>query len=443
MQHKILVIDDNTDVIKALKILFLINDIDCEGASSPEQGLAMLQSQDYDLVIQDMNFTSDTTSGEEGKALYHQIRTLNPDLPIILLTAWAQLEMAVELIKHGAADYIAKPWQDDKLLSSVNNLLEMYQLQQSQTRSNKQFKLKRDKLSAHYDLSGLIFADQAMLSLLETATQVAYSDAQVLITGPNGAGKEKIAELLVANSAYRDKPFIRVNAGALPAELIEAELFGVVSGAYTGATKSREGRFAAADGGTLFLDEIGNLPLTGQQKLLRVLQTGEFEAVGSSKTQRVKVRVISATNANLNEAIARGTFRQDLYYRLNMIELRLPPLAERPDDIIPLAQHFLAADKVLSEGAQRLLKRYSWPGNVRELQNVIGRADLLASGKQIEAADLGLSTSASTLVNHEFSIEDITQALDKHQGNVTHAAKSLGLSRQAMYRRMDKFGIKR
>ncbi|KAF7786879.1 hypothetical protein PRUB_a3686 [Pseudoalteromonas rubra] len=443
MQHKILVIDDNTDVIKALKILFLINDIDCEGASSPEQGLAMLQSQDYDLVIQDMNFTSDTTSGEEGKALYHQIRTLNPDLPIILLTAWAQLEMAVELIKHGAADYIAKPWQDDKLLSSVNNLLEMYQLQQSQTRSNKQFKLKRDKLNAHYDLSGLIFADQAMLSLLETATQVAYSDAQVLITGPNGAGKEKIAELLVANSAYRDKPFIRVNAGALPAELIEAELFGVVSGAYTGATKSREGRFSAADGGTLFLDEIGNLPLTGQQKLLRVLQTGEFEAVGSSKTQRVKVRVISATNANLNEAIARGTFRQDLYYRLNMIELRLPPLAERPDDIIPLAQHFLATDKVLSEGAQRLLKRYSWPGNVRELQNVIGRAELLASGQQIEAADLGLSTSASTMVNHEFSIEDITQALDKHQGNVTHAAKSLGLSRQAMYRRMDKFGIKR
>ncbi|QTL34447.1 sigma-54-dependent transcriptional regulator [Pseudoalteromonas viridis] len=443
MQHKILVIDDNTDVIKALKILFLINDIDCEGADSPEQGLAMLQAQDYDLVIQDMNFTSDTTSGEEGKALYHQIRALNPDLPIILLTAWAQLEMAVELIKHGAADYIAKPWQDDKLLSSVNNLLEMYQLQQSQTRSKKQFKLRRDKLCSEYDLSGLIFADQAMLPLLETATQVACSDAQVLITGPNGAGKEKIAELLVANSAYRDKPFIRVNAGALPAELIEAELFGVVSGAYTGATKSREGRFAAADGGTLFLDEIGNLPLTGQQKLLRVLQTGEFEAVGSSKTQKVKVRVISATNANLNEAIARGTFRQDLYYRLNMIELRLPPLAERPDDIIPLAHHFLTSGKLLSDGAQRLLKRYAWPGNVRELQNVIGRAELLACGEQIEATDLGLSTSASAMVNHEFSIEDITQALDKHQGNVTHAAKSLGLSRQAMYRRMDKFGLKR
>ncbi|TMP27521.1 sigma-54-dependent Fis family transcriptional regulator [Pseudoalteromonas rubra] len=443
MQHKILVIDDNTDVIKALKILFLINDIDCEGASSPEQGLAMLQSQDYDLVIQDMNFTHDTTSGEEGKTLYHQIRAFNPDLPIILLTAWAQLEMAVKLIKHGAADYIAKPWQDDKLLSSVNNLLEMYQLQQAQTRSKKQFKVRQEQLRQDYDLCGLVFADQNMLSLLETATHVAHSDAQVLITGPNGAGKEKIAELLVANSAYRDRPFIRVNAGALPADLIEAELFGVVSGAYTGATKSREGRFSAADGGTLFLDEIGNLPLCGQQKLLRVLQTGEFEAVGSSKTQKVNVRVISATNADLNEAIARGEFRQDLYYRLNMIELRLPPLAERPDDIVPLAMHFLSSHKSLSEGAQRLLKRYTWPGNVRELQNVIGRAELLAAGERIEATDLGLNASASTLASHEFTIEDITQALDNHQGNVTHAAKSLGLSRQAMYRRMDKFGIKR
>ncbi|KZN67085.1 sigma-54-dependent transcriptional regulator [Pseudoalteromonas luteoviolacea] len=444
MQHRILVIDDNQDVIKALKLLFLLNDIDCDGATSPAQGLAMLQNSTYDLVIQDMNFTSDTTSGVEGKTLYKDIRQLNPDLPIILLTAWANLEMAVELIKDGAADYLEKPWREEKLLASVNQLLEMYRLEKAQFQQQQHAIARATKLTDKFDLAGLVCADPAMLSLLEVATQVAHSDAPVLITGPNGAGKEKIAEVIVANSPYRDAPFIKVNAGALPADLIEAELFGVVGGAYTGATKSRIGRFEAANGGTLFLDEIGNLPLSGQQKLLRVLQTGEFEPVGSSQTKRVKVRVLSATNADLGAAIAQGQFREDLYYRLNMIELNLPPLAQRPEDIVPLAHHFIDHTKQLSAGAQHALKRYHWPGNVRELQNVIGRATLLAQGKVIEAQDLGLQIKqSSSATSSELSAQDIRTALQANDGNVTHAAKSLGLSRQAMYRRMDKFGIAR
>ncbi|TQF71573.1 sigma-54-dependent transcriptional regulator [Pseudoalteromonas luteoviolacea] len=444
MQHRILVIDDNQDVVKALKLLFLLNDIDCDGATSPEQGLEMLKTSSYDLVIQDMNFSLDTTSGVEGKALYQDIRQLNSDLPIILLTAWGNLEMAVELIKDGAADYLEKPWREEKLLASVNQLMEMYRLEKAQFKQQKQSLARTTKLADKFDLAGLVYSDPAMLSLLEVATQVAHSDAPILITGPNGAGKEKIAEVIVANSPYKEAPFIKVNAGALPADLIEAELFGVVSGAYTGATKSRIGRFEAADGGTIFLDEIGNLPLSGQQKLLRVLQTGEFEPVGSSQTKKVKVRVISATNAELSKAILQGQFREDLYYRLNMIELSLPSLTERPEDIIPLAEHFIGEGKQLSSGAIHTLKRYNWPGNVRELQNVIGRAKLLAQGNIIEPSDLGINIKqSSSAATSEFSAQDIRAALSSHDGNVTHAAKSLGLSRQAMYRRMDKFGIER
>ncbi|KID58481.1 histidine kinase [Pseudoalteromonas luteoviolacea] len=444
MQNKILVIDDNQDVIKALKLLFLLNDIDCDGATSPEQGLDMLNNQAYDLVIQDMNFTQDTTSGVEGEALYQAIRALNPDLPIILLTAWANLETAVALIKDGAADYLEKPWREEKLLKSVTQLLEIYRLEKAQFQQQTQARNRANKLAEHYNLAGLVYADPAMLNLLEIATQVAHSDAPVLITGPNGAGKEKIAEVIVANSAYKNNAFIKINAGALPADLIEAELFGVVGGAYTGANKNRIGRFEAADGGTLFLDEIGNLPLSGQQKLLRVLQTGEFEPVGSSQTKKVNVRVLSATNADLNTAIAQGTFREDLYYRLNMIELKLPALMERPEDIIPLANHFIGGNKQLSVGAVNALKRHTWPGNVRELQNVIGRAQLLAKSDLIEVCDLGLKVNPINSAAHtELSAQDIQNALTSHNGNVTHAAKSLGLSRQAMYRRMDKFGIAR
>ncbi|MCF2827893.1 MULTISPECIES: sigma-54-dependent transcriptional regulator [unclassified Pseudoalteromonas] len=437
----VLVIDDNPDVIQAIKVLLLLNDIPCEGVTSPQLGLEKVRSKQFDLVIQDMNFTRDTTSGAEGKALYKAIRDLEPDLPIILLTAWTNLEMAVELIKDGAADYLAKPWKDHKLVTSVKNLLEMRELQEQVSSAANQRNARLQKLKAQYDLCGVVVADPAMLSLLEMATQVAHSDAPILITGPNGAGKEKIAEIVQANSSYKHKPFIKVNAGAIPADLIEAELFGVESGAYTGAQKSRAGRFEAADGGTLFLDEIGNLSLTGQQKLLRVLQSGEFERVGSTVTKRVNVRVISATNSNLPEAIRAGTFREDLYYRINMIELKLPPLSERKEDIAVLVDHFLPSNKSLSNAAMKQLKHHTWPGNVRELENTIGRAVLLSPRQEIECEHLAIQ-----IPQHEEPLEytqaDIEAALDSADGVVSKAARKLGLSRQALYRRMEKFGLK-
>jgi DNA-binding NtrC family response regulator len=285
--------------------------------------------------------------------------------------------------------------------------------------------------------------------VVQMATQVAKADVPVLVTGPNGAGKEILAEIIQANSAARNGPFVRVNTGALPADLLESELFGAEAGAYTGAGKSRAGRFEAADGGTLFLDEIGNLPLPGQAKLLRVLQTGEFERLGSSQTRKVNVRIVSATNAPLVEAIRQGRFREDLYYRLNVIELQVPPLADRRDDILPLARHFLESGFELLPDAQRVLVRYDWPGNVRELRNSIRRACLLASSPRIGAADLMLPGSGSTgssgtwesLPAREPDREEIAGALARHEGVIAKAARDLGLSRQSLYRRMEKLGI--
>ncbi|HXA46752.1 MAG TPA: sigma-54 dependent transcriptional regulator, partial [Burkholderiaceae bacterium] len=337
----ILIIDDNHSVAVALEVLFSLHEIDTLRATTPEQGLAALAQHEVDLVIQDMNFTQDTTSGAEGIALFGQIRDLYPDLPVILLTAWTQLDVAVDLIKAGAADYMAKPWDDQRLLATAKNLLEL-----GQTNRELRFRVQRERrakreLEKRYDLRGMIWQDAAIERILTLACQVARADVSVLITGPNGAGKERIAEIIQANSVVRDGPFVVLNCGALPSELIEAELFGAEAGAYTGAGKAREGKFEAADGGTLFLDEIGNLPAAGQMKLLRVLETGRFERLGSNRERQVKVRVISATNADLPAMIRAGSFREDLFYRLNVIELNLPPLVARPADIIPLAEHFL------------------------------------------------------------------------------------------------------
>jgi len=281
--------------------------------------------------------------------------------------------------------------------------------------------------------------------VLELACQVARSDVPVLITGPNGSGKERVAEIIQANSSVRDGPFVTLNCGALPAELVEAELFGAEAGAYTGAAKARAGKFEAADGGTLFLDEIGNLPAAGQVKLLRVLETGRFQRLGSNEEKQVRVRVISATNADLPAMIRAGTFRQDLYYRLNVIELDLPPLARRPDDIVPLAEHFMAEGKTLDATAVRALQRHAWPGNVRELKNVMQRASLLSQGPTISAADLGLPSAAVGAAEAEASIDKqaIEDALARNSGIVAQAAAELGLSRQALYRRMERLGITR
>jgi DNA-binding NtrC family response regulator len=442
----VLIIDDNAAVGIALDVLFSLHDIAALRAASPEEGLAILErgaGAQVDLVIQDMNFTADTTSGEEGVALFRAIRKGYPDLPVILLTAWTHLDAAVDLVKAGAADYLSKPWNDDRLLATVTNLIELGQANRALNQRLQRERRARRELEQNFDLRGLVWADPATERVLSLACQVARADVPVLITGPNGTGKERIAEIIQANSQVASGPFVVLNCGALPSELIEAELFGADAGAYTGASKAREGKFEAADGGTLFLDEIGNLPLAGQMKLLRVLETGRFERLGSNRERQVKVRVISATNADLQAMIRAGTFREDLFYRLNVIELKLPALAARPGDILPLAKSFLARGKVLHPGAEAALQAHNWPGNVRELKNVMARAGLLAQGDVIKPADLGLPVPAGGAVDAEPDRDAIVQALARAGGVIAQAAAELGLSRQALYRRMERLGIAR
>src|SRR6202045_2704457 len=359
----VLVIDDNPAVAQALSLLFGLHDIRTLTAFTPQKGLAMLPHERVDLVIADMNFSADTTSGQEGAALFRALRAQQPDLPVILLTAWTHLESAVQLVKAGAADYLSKPWDNDKLLATVENLLELAEATRERDRLQGERRRRRGRLSEQYDLCNIVFASDAMERAVELACRVARAQVPVLITGPNGAGKERIAEIVHANSAVRDGPFVAVNCGAIPAELIEAELFGAEAGAFTGAARARVGRFELANGGTLFLDEIGNLPLAGQVKLLRVLETGQFEMLGSSRTRKSQVRILSATNADLPALIRAGRFREDLYYRLNVIEITLPPLAERRADILPLARHFLGVDLQLSEDAAAALLAHDWHGN--------------------------------------------------------------------------------
>ncbi|HUB91742.1 MAG TPA: sigma-54 dependent transcriptional regulator [Dyella sp.] len=440
----VLIIDDNPAVGEALSLLLSLHDVRPLVALTPEDGLATLARQSVDVVIQDMNFTADTTSGEEGVELFRAIRQRHADLPLILLTAWTHLETAVELVKAGAADYLAKPWDDAKLLATVENLLELSESTREVNRTRMERRKRREDLQRRYNLDGLVFASEAMARTIDLACQVARSEVPVLITGPNGSGKERIAAIVHANSSVKNGPFVAVNCGALPGELIEAELFGAEAGAYTGANKAREGRFELADGGTLFLDEIGNLPLPGQVKLLRVLETGQFERLGSGRTRKVKVRVLSATNADLKSMIRAGTFREDLYYRLNVIDVNLPPLAERIDDILPLAEHFLAGRAQLNEAAREALLTYAWPGNVRELKNAIERAALLTGSGPITPELLNLPQHAGAVAVRnldEPSREVVEAALQKADGVVSRAAQTLGLSRQALYRRMERYGL--
>jgi DNA-binding NtrC family response regulator len=440
----VLVIDDNPAVGTALSMLFGLHDIATLTAASPQAGLASLAAQRIDLVIADMNFSADTTSGQEGLALFRDIRARYPDMPVILLTAWTHLESAVQLVKAGAADYVAKPWDNDRLLSAVENLLELSESVRETARLHREREQQRARLAKTYDLCGVVYASQAMAAAVELACRVARAEVPVLITGPNGSGKERIAAIVHANSAVRAGPFVAVNCGALPADLIEAELFGAEAGAFTGANRARVGRFESADGGTLFLDEIGNLPLPGQVKLLRVLETGQFEPLGSSRTRSTRVRVISATNAELPQMIRQGVFREDLYYRLNTIEIPLPALAARPADILPLAEHFLGSDLALGEDARQALLQHGWPGNVRELRNVLERARLLAGGGEVKVKDLNLPApkGPGTLEEEGLNRGAIEASLRAAGGNVSRAAASLGLSRQALYRRMERLGLR-
>ncbi|WP_046004711.1 sigma-54-dependent transcriptional regulator [Pseudoalteromonas rubra] len=442
--NKILVVDDNQAVLDALSLLLELHDYQVETALTPFEALQIVRYQRIALVIQDMNFTADTTSGEEGKALFRELRAINPHLPVILITAWTELEMAIELVKAGAADYLAKPWGDQKLLTSVANLIALGEAK-TQNEQYERVAQQRESLNEGADLRGLIYRSAAMQRVVDMAVQVAKSDVSVLITGDNGSGKEKVAEIIQANSTLKAAPFIKVNAGALPQELIEAELFGAEAGAYTGANRQRIGRFEAADGGTLFLDEIGNLPLSGQMKLLRVLQTGEFERLGSVETRRVNVRVISATNADLLSDIQSGRFRQDLYYRLNVIELNLPPLKSRSDDILPLIAHFLPGRELSLSAEQRLLS-YDWPGNVRELENACKRAAVLNPQGLLEAQDFGLQQSVQrseqpAQSKHEPGKAELEGAMREFHGVIAKVARHFGMSRQALYRRLQKHDI--
>jgi DNA-binding NtrC family response regulator len=458
---KTLIVDDQPAVRTALEVLLDLHGLPVLVAGSPREALDLVASEDVGVVVQDMNFTEATTSGHEGLQLLRDIRRLDPDLPVVAMTAWTSLEMAVQLIKEGASDYLAKPWDDTKLVNTVKNLLRLRELSLENTRLRAGGARARAELARKHDLRGVIYASPAMHEVVSLVVKVAPADVPVLITGPNGAGKEQVAEMVQANSRRRDRPFVKVNCGGLPDQLLEAELFGAEPGAYTGATKLRVGRFEEAHGGTLFLDEIGNLSLTGQAKLLRVLQLGEYQRLGSSVTRKVDVRVISATNVNLPRAIQEGTFREDLYFRLAVIEVGLPALKDRPEDVPLLAEHFLhkyqpeGEEVHLSAGARQALLAHDWPGNVRELQNRIQRAVLVRKGVTLEAADLGLSESglpgrpaaeppppaAPPSSDEAAERAAVEQALAEARGVVSRAAAQLGLSRQAFYRRMERLGL--
>ena len=457
---RVLIVDDQPAVVQALRVLLDLHDIPNVTAESPREAVRRAAAEPLAAVIQDMNFSRSETSGAEGIDLFHTLRQADPDLPILLITAWASLETAVELVRDGAVDYIQKPWDDERLIEQLERLLAERRRALEKARGLDEAETSRRELESRHDLCGLVWASAAMGRLLGLAVSVADSDAPVLVSGPSGSGKERIAEIIQANSRRRRGPFVRVNLGAIPEELIESELFGAEPGAYTGAQRRRIGHFETADGGTLFLDEIDALSLAGQVKLLRVLQRGEFQRLGSSQTRTVDVRIVSATNADLERALADGRFREDLFFRLNVVELEVPPLARRPDDLMPLVRHFLEryGDRghELAPEAEAALMRHDWPGNVRELENRVRRATLLAGERPISAADLGLGTggaghgpsaAAGAAGRRDLSAADelerrqVLDALERAEGVVAHAADRLGISRQALYRKMDRLGV--
>lgn len=422
---QILIVDDNPDILEALELLLSLHGYSVLTAENEKQALLAVSHQRIDLVIQDMNFAQGITSGKEGESLFNALKALNNNLPIILITAWTHLESAIALVKGGATDYLQKPWDDIKLLDLVAKY--------------SQCELPQGKNIIASSSDDFIYNSHEMHTLIAQASKVATAEVNVLITGANGSGKEKLADYIHQHSNRNQNAFIKVNMGALPHELMEAELFGAEKGAFTGANQARIGRFEAADGGTLFLDEIANLTLSGQMKLLRVLQTGEFERLGSNTTMKVDVRVLSATNADLTNAVKQGTFREDLFYRLNVIELHLPELAQRKTDIVPLAQYFIGDGYVLSEESKKYLTTYAWPGNVRELENACKRALVFAASKTLAVDDFQLKTDqVEPALNEKAHIE---QVLIKHNGVIKHSALELGLSRQALYRRIEKHQI--
>lgn len=455
---KILIADDQADVLAALRLLLKGERFQIETAASPAGVLRAVDTQEFDVVLIDLNYARDTTSGREGLDLLTRIRTADSDLPIVVMTAWGSVDLAVEAMRRGARDFIQKPWDNARLLAVLRTQVELAQALRRGQRLEAENVALRDSVSDPAGERPQIVAESAVMkSVIRLVERIGPADANVLITGENGTGKEVITRTLHSLSLRKSKPLISLNAGALAEGLFESELFGHVRGAFTDAKTDRVGRFELADGGTLFLDEIANVPLNLQPKLLRVLETGQFERVGSSKTLKVNVRVLSATNADLNGEVAQGRFRQDLLFRLNTVEIHLPPLRDRREDIPALAEYFLKQHREryhrgimgFTPEAFDALREHSWPGNVRELDHVIERAVLMSSGEMVTAFDLALQTTPDARMSarlDEMSLEDaerllIKKALARFNGNANRAAEALGLSRSALYRRLQKYGL--
>jgi DNA-binding NtrC family response regulator len=447
---RVLIADDQVNILEALRLLLGGEGFDVATAASPVELVAALERADFDVALIDLNYTRDTTSGQEGLDLLDRIKAIDPTLPVLVMTGWSSVSGAVEAMRRGARDYIEKPWDDEKLLAAVHTQLELRRaLRRSRRLQEENARLQRR------DLPTFIAEAPSMRAVRETIERVAASDASVLITGEHGTGKEVVASLLHRLSERASKPLVTMNAGGLSEGVAESELFGHVKGAFTDARADRIGCFELADEGTLFLDEIANMPVKLQPKLLRVLQTGEVQRVGSSRVTYVNVRVMSATNSDLNGEITGGRFREDLLYRINTVVIHLPPLRERREDARPLAEHYLAqyAERYrrvfdgFDRSARQAIDSHLWPGNVRELAHAIERAVLMSSGPQITAVDLGLGApTAAAPPAEEMSLEQaekifIQKVLARHSGDVRKAAEQLGMSRSALYRRLQQFGL--
>jgi DNA-binding NtrC family response regulator len=446
----ILIADDQPDVLEALRLLLKGEGFAIETAASPAQVLAALEVRDFAAVLIDLNYARDTTSGQEGLDLLARIREIDASLPVVVMTAWASIELAVEAMRRGARDFIQKPWENARLLAIVRTQVELGQALRRGQRLEAEMSLLRDEGKVK-----LIAEAPSMQPVLQLIGRVGPSDANVLITGENGTGKGTVARALHAVSLRSSRPLAIVNAGGLSEGVFESELFGHVKGAFTDAKTDRVGRFEMADGGTIFLDEIANVPMNLQPKLLRVLETGEFERVGSSKTRRVDVRILSATNSDLHAEVTQGRFRQDLLFRLNTIEIRIPPLRDRREDIPILAAFFLRQHaqryrkrvSVFEANAMRALTEHPWPGNVRELDHSVERAVLMTHGPEMKTEDLGLRAGGEREKPlDDMSLEEvecflIKKALSRFDGNVSRAAEALGLSRSALYRRLQRYGL--
>jgi DNA-binding NtrC family response regulator len=448
---RILVADDQADVLEALRLLLKGEGFHLETANSPAGILAALDAREFDVILMDLNYARDTTSGEEGLDLLTRIQNIDNTLPIVVMTAWGSVELAVEAMRRGARDFIQKPWDNARLLAILRTQIELSQALRKGQRLEAENWLLRGE-----GRPKIIAESPAMQNILQVIARVGPSDANVLILGENGTGKGLVAQAIHAVSTRASRPMVTVNAGGVSEGVFESELFGHVRGAFTDAKADRVGRFELADGGTLFLDEIANVPLSQQAKLLRVIETGEFERLGSSRTRRVNTRILSATNAGIAEEIAAGRFRQDLLFRLNTIEIRLPALRERREDVPLLAQHFLRQHaqryrKRLSgfdSAAMQGLLEHSWPGNVRELDHAIERSVLMAQGPTVKPADLALKPGRDAAGGRleDMSLEEvecflIKKAMTRYDGNVSQAAKALGLSRSALYRRLQRYGL--